>query len=660
FKDALCAAKSSDGRFIITTPNMDFIPEPILGRQRVTKHMSGRYGVVDPIIWPQVFAGGDCAHFAVITRYIRDPRLTGVWCNPIEKDFVPLRGCLIVTLGKLVPTALEMLQGLVDMADKKAKTYMRGQDISRAPTGLSFPVIAMKHTMVRLRDFPSTFRDVVRNVAELQRYFLYTIAWLHWQRLVEDKLRDMGSLDIPKPTPVHKWMMGCFTTDPVVAQKLYLVGIPVWLLREIDAMEPGVIIQNVARKLLQPPVSGRLDPSAPTLYVGTVGIQHLRSMNRGGHVYCDLPQPLPAQPTFHQQLLEVPRSMSGPSLPSTPVASASASSRHLMQAPSNIGVQRTPKTKPTIQPCNSKNVHKSQVRGRDKFARLDHPWAPASIPAWTSALASVKCPQVVRPPSELWGYQVPEPGILVGPADETRRKRFFLNWLRAHEAWLYMMNNPDLPKKRIGSQLWRDYLNSEGLQSLTDDKDTRVAGRKQQVIQIFGQVFEESHIKWEHDVAVPWFNREIRQIMEDVARQILWELYELGFRFDLLALDSYLRPAVDVHEEQQRVELISAIFGSGSSSMLWLSSLPVSNQGLAADHPRDRARSLEALRVVICRWPSCPAEIRRAAPLSVASPVDVIEDMEHRLAEVFTQTFFDVSGCAALIPHRMYKNPMIL
>ena len=75
-----------------------------------------------------------------------------------------------------------------------------------------------------------------------------------------------------------------------------------------------------------------------------------------------------------------------------------------------------------------------------------------------------------------------------------------------------------------------------------------------------------------------------------ICRQIAWDLYEIGFRWDLLSLDLHLSTCPS---EEVRHEELSAIFADGQP--LRYSKLPTGPVGLACPSVRERAHFLEGL-----------------------------------------------------------------
>ena len=44
-------------KYVVTSPNMDYIPEIVYGNIEVFRRGDGHFGLHDPIRWPQMFAG---------------------------------------------------------------------------------------------------------------------------------------------------------------------------------------------------------------------------------------------------------------------------------------------------------------------------------------------------------------------------------------------------------------------------------------------------------------------------------------------------------------------------------------------------------------------------------------------------------------------------
>ena len=130
---------------------------------------------------------------------------------------------------------------------------------------------------------------------------------------------------------------------------------------------------------------------------------------------------------------------------------------------------------------------------------------------------------------------------------------------------------------------------------------------------------------------------------------VLWEMFELGFRYELLALDRYLVPIRQgSFGEVEREELLGRVFGG---DLYCLSDLPEEPVGLCSPHPHRRATALEAFRRVLSRWPGCPETIHGATPISTAMDDKEIMGLETILVRFYVNRFFTESGRAPVVPH---------
>lgn len=225
-QDGLVGADTDDGQWVLTSPNVDYVPEPVLNRIRVTVRDDGWFGLEDPMQWPQYFSP-TYSHYALVQR--RPTELTGklqpIWWKPSPRSFVPIHGSAVSNLGTLELDMKDKLSTLVRSMSSEiaAFSHRRGGP----PTHINFCDISMRASLNAL-SFPSTYRDLVVQVANVQRYWLESQAWLDYMNIY--RARILGTTLDTVPT-VNNSFMGCYTSDPTVAFKLYKAGIPVWLIR---------------------------------------------------------------------------------------------------------------------------------------------------------------------------------------------------------------------------------------------------------------------------------------------------------------------------------------------------------------------------------------------------------------------------------------------
>lgn len=281
YTDARCAAFTDDRKWVITTPNMEFIPTPPIGILEVVLREDYRYGMVDPIQWPQLYSAGYEYLCALQRRREAPHRLARLWWTPDEgEDFQLLQGCTIKTLGLLRPECVRELSGMVDdLVAEVADSDRRRLHV--VDDRVLWLTTAMRHARDRLRNFACTFRDAAMQVREVQRYWLMTRAYLDYY----GTYIRLGW----RSNPLNTDLMGAFTTDPGVVQNLYEAGIPVWFVRQDASLLESTVVYELTK--LEPPrgVSVNAGPQhGAVLYRGLVGRKHLDMMARGGHTYLDI------------------------------------------------------------------------------------------------------------------------------------------------------------------------------------------------------------------------------------------------------------------------------------------------------------------------------------------------------------------------------------
>ncbi|OJT13751.1 hypothetical protein TRAPUB_9706 [Trametes pubescens] len=614
---------------------MDFVPSPPVGLVKVVLRKDCRYGWVDPIQWPQVLVEEYEYLCAVQKPVPLDHRLSPVWWAPDESDFERIEGSTIKCLGLLRKDSVRPLSNLVDDMSVQVKKSPHIDD------RLIWLDAAMRHARDRLHHFPCTYRDTSMQVRETQRYWLMCRAFLDYY--------DMYSLlssDADGRNYLNHGLMGAFTTDPDVVQRFYAAGIPVWWMRQDVSISQDTVIQALVS--LTGPTDVCMEvgmDNGTVLWHGISGHGHLAAIGRGGHTFRDISRaPLLAVYTDNGYLApQTQKSFKG-SASSGPSASSSSRTANEGQRAGGgkhpsaraAGTQTTPYKKP----------HGSQIRGRNKFEHFEHAYMPPALEAWQHAMACVDLSHPARPSSEIWGYWTPEPALFLA-ANEDRANRYFMNWLRLRTGWLYLLRIPDVRVTSLPGQWWRDVLYGEVATIVNDT--TRNGRRAIQIRQAFGEIFADSDYDLASTTTVDWHWRRITTLNKALCPAIIWELCELGFRHELLALDRLLVPRHEgSHAEETRDELLAHVFPDASPYCV--TTIPTEGVGLSAELPYRRAPYLEGLRNVLSRWPRSPNSIHAAVPITTALSVEEIVRRERELIAFYVQTFFEQSGRAPIIP----------
>jgi hypothetical protein len=140
-----------------------------------------------------------------------------------------------------------------------------------------------------------------------------------------------------------------------------------------------------------------------------------------------------------------------------------------------------------------------------------------------------------------------------------------------------------------------------------------------------------------------------------VTQEILWELYELNFRFELVALDrrAWLAPVEELAaQESSRQLMLMACFPSES---LLVADVSSANQGLASPTLEGRAQYLLAMKQLMKGWGGNVPEVVHCPPKNPANGYSLQElaELEQAIAIFYTQSFFNHFGRAAILPHAL-------
>jgi hypothetical protein len=225
---------------------------------------------------------------------------------------------------------------------------------------------------------------------------------------------------------------------------------------------------------------------------------------------------------------------------------------------------------------------------RNKFEDPISPFLPPAIPTWRAALENVdvNAAKFTHPkvyPTDL-GYVFPEPASFLSIQSPDRQKGFFQTWLRYRHALIYRVSSGGFDAQPMPNTVWRALLSHDFLAKSNAAK----AGTRSQKIHDMAKDFLQSCLDAEgvelgdlddRNAPVTWNGKAFESLGKEEYKEIIWELAELNFRFELLALDA--RATTDSPSSQQG--LVSACCPrSSSGASLLVADLSGANQGLAS------------------------------------------------------------------------------
>ena len=130
---------------------------------------------------------------------------------------------------------------------------------------------------------------------------------------------------------------------------------------------------------------------------------------------------------------------------------------------------------------------------------------------------------------------------------------------------------------------------------------------------------------------------------DEMREEVLWELWELNFCFELLALDSRVCTHNSHHES-----LISACFASCSAASISVADLGTANHRLADEDWEERSPYIQALRLLMASWIETPDMLRKEKWSCMRMK---IEDLETGMTTFYVKTFYEHFCRAPILPH---------
>lgn len=298
FMDGLVGAATPDLRYIITTPNVDFVPTFNQGVVTIQYHHDHRFGLEDPVLHPQIYSA-QFPHFPFIRQRPDDPehRHQLLWTNLEDKDVVNVHGICVSHLAFINSDLRLQMSLFVDDMNRQVGNYL--EDSSPGKTRLHFACAAMNAAFARL-GYAATLPDLQRQFVSVQRYYLECEAWLAW------KAKEQETVLQPIPQSALQYI-GAYTTQPAIAQLLMEARVPVWLFRRNEEIHSEVVIHEIVEP--KPPV--HIDTTRPhqPLWKGYPGRESLAATCLGGYTYFNV-----ERVPFTREL--IPRSEAHPPLSS--------------------------------------------------------------------------------------------------------------------------------------------------------------------------------------------------------------------------------------------------------------------------------------------------------------------------------------------------------
>ncbi|KAJ3751683.1 hypothetical protein EV360DRAFT_89480 [Lentinula raphanica] len=327
----------------MTSPNMEVLTVPLLGRQTISLRQQMHYGEHDPCLVAQPFSS-QMPWLSVIQYPYTDGYASAIpWVLPVEEEFEPIDGHKLAEnpLGT-IPVHYTHRPSIASQSSEPVYKKRMNDYSSR-----------LRYLLTKLAS-PLLFDEAIHCWVTAQRNLLELEALHLWFSEVQPTF-DTPSIGKIPPT---RNVVGAFTDRGDVAEKLYRAGIPVWFIRKTGT-ESTICIVHWSTP--EKPVPMRKLPDQI--------LADTRKWRRSS-VSTQSP-PLSLLSTPERSIIP------GPSLPSSSAMSAGPSSPS--HGPSR-SASHSSRTKPYSVP-----VKQAKQEVRNKFLFVDSPLAPKPITPWQQA-----------------------------------------------------------------------------------------------------------------------------------------------------------------------------------------------------------------------------------------------------------------------------------
>lgn len=253
------------------------------------------------------------------------------------------------------------------------------------------------------------------------------------------------------------------------------------------------------------------------------------------------------------------------------------------------------------------------------------------------------------------GLRFPDPVMLAVVQSSDSMRRYFANWLAIRTAWIqHVIAHPSAESPT--SKEWRAFLLSMPADR-NCEKTTASAQERSRALKLFHEVLpvDASGISWAGDTSVTFRNDTVKvfkSISPAQACVITWELCELHFQFDLLAMDQALVPTKWKESPAEREAIWHAIFPEKTLGDAWDAPLPITDNGvMRTSDLHDKFSMLNALARLLSAWPGAPQLFH--APIAPSLSNEQVQGAMADLMGFYVKSFYQQNGRPPICPRHL-------
>ncbi|KAJ7020750.1 hypothetical protein C8F04DRAFT_1316638 [Mycena alexandri] len=281
---------------------------------------------------------------------------------------------------------------------------------------------------------------------------------------------------------------------------------------------------------------------------------------------------------------------------------------------------------------------------RDKFLPLDRPEMPTTIPLWASALAAVdrsRTPSCGADLPQL--YVMPEPALLASPDDQARRRMLYHHYSLLWDALMFPLGYGDGDEHHalLTTQQWRDIM--QGKITKQGKAGSHAQARSASLEDLLRPAFSACGIN--NLTGFPVSLDAVPPLDVNRTKELLWELAEINFHYEFLALDARAS-GLSRPDECRKCFATPRLLGMDFNE---------SQKGFAAPEKVEHLPNLLCMAGFMCDWSvPCerPKQIDNAKGRTQWSDVS-IHGLESAVTKYYTESFYELFGCAAVVPMRL-------
>lgn len=293
---------------------------------------------------------------------------------------------------------------------------------------------------------------------------------------------------------------------------------------------------------------------------------------------------------------------------------------------------------------------------RNRFLPIIHDSWPIRLHVWDIASVRLKELERFTGPSQLEQF-LPDPALFVTP-DNALKVSLLMMWLRIRPALLWRLGLPNA--KLFTNKQWRAMLEAADGFRTTPSQPLRA-----KMLTQLKSVLEDSRsvgiqIDADNIASVPalWNGVKVNlnasgQIDPSIVRQVIWELYEIKFRLEMLVLDRYMVP--EPQGDTDEVEMLKEAWYEREFQVhrCWpgLPHLPkYTDPGFSSQRGTYRICYLKGLFDLVKAWPGVkPPELRR--PFPQEDDHTALMEIEEILANYYLRVFLKTFHRPSTVPH---------